>query len=114
MSKDDHEDLRTRPRAGLPAPQETLAVYAAIFDETVKLSIAKSGDYGDPSPAKESYFPFGEASYAHMLATKTLRIVNLVKKAQRGEGANFEGLDDSLADLLNYTLFFMAYRRLRK
>ena len=102
---------KPQPTSREEAERRLHAVYRELFEDAVRLSITKSGDYGDMTPEKSSYFPFGDASYAHMLHTKMSRIMNLVKRAQRGETANHESLDDSLVDLFNYTLFYMAFRR---
>jgi hypothetical protein len=86
------------------------AAYLRVFEECLGLSIAKSRDYGDSDPTKKSYMPFGDASYMTMLHTKTQRLVSLIQNAQRGDKPNFEGIDDSLKDLINYAFFYAVYR----
>ena len=59
--------------------------------------------------ARDAYFPFGDASYAQMIHTKSQRVNSLVDAGLKGRPTNFEGLLDSLYDLLNYASF-MAER----
>jgi hypothetical protein len=61
------------------------------------------------SRARDEYFPFGYASYAQMIHTKSQRIISLVDAGLKGRPTNFEGLLDSLYDLINYASF-MAER----
>lgn len=79
------------------------------------LCIKKSQDYNqhsedlDPHTInRDHYFPFGAVSYAQMLYTKALRFNSLVLKEQRGAEANFEGLDDTALDIINYAGFFLS------
>lgn len=71
----------------------------------------KSMDYGDPDHAKRSYFPYGDASYMHMILTKFQRLKNLADKKIRGETVNnqFEPYTDTLRDLINYCAFYLQY-----
>lgn len=93
---------------------EMRKAYGQVFEDCLGLVISKSLDYGDPDPAKTSYMPFGDASYATMLHTKTQRLVHLVQKAQKGEAPNHEGLDDTIRDLINYAFFFAVARGIGK
>lgn len=81
-----------------------------VLMEAALLLREKSEDYNNdpnPDPARRNYFPFGDASYLHMLHTKFERVkaIRLAKK----ENPNFEGARDSLIDLINYAAFYAAY-----
>lgn len=80
--------------------------------EAALLCIKKSADYNQGSGHEDihavdrsPYFPFGAASYAQMLHTKSTRFVSLVKK---GGPAEFEGLRDTALDIINYAGFYIA------
>lgn len=86
-----------------------------LFVDVLTVLIKKSQDYNAErqkdnnfnidDPRKE-YFPFGKKSYAHMLWTKVLRIVNLLKKKS---APNFEGVKDSIIDLVAYSMFMYSF-----
>ena len=69
--------------------------------EATALVLKKGQDYNS-EVGRASYFPFGMQSYVHMIHTKTQRLVNLVKS---GRAPNFEGIRDTLLDLINYSSF---------
>lgn len=73
------------------------------------LVLQKSLDYNgseNPGNTRDEYFPFGILSYAQMIWTKALRFKNL----GQGRAANFESLDDTALDLINYCSFFLDWR----
>lgn len=73
----------------------------------------KSEDYNGTSsanecdPARNSYFPYGDKSYLHMLHTKFKRIESVALRSQ--DSPNYESVRDSLLDLINYSAFYVAY-----
>ena len=73
---------------------------------------AKTADYQggatdtEADPARLQYFPYGTTSYMHMIHTKWLRVQNIL---QAGGTPNFESIEDSLLDMINYTAFFHAF-----
>lgn len=74
------------------------------------LVLKKSEDYNGtahPGEARDAYFPFGTVSYAQMLFTKALRFVSLARK--EGKDPNFEGLEDTALDIINYASFFIDW-----
>ena len=87
--------------------------HPAALAKAALLCIRKSQDYNqgqtDPHTIdRTGYFPFGAVSYAQMLHTKTERFMSLTRKAIRGESVNFEGMDDTALDIINYAGFFLA------
>lgn len=83
--------------------------------EAALLCIRKSADYNhgkgtNPHTVDRSvYFPFGNVSHAQMLFTKALRFVSLVEKELGGAPPNFEGLQDTALDIINYGGFYIAH-----
>lgn len=69
--------------------------------EALALVAKKNQDYNSNTD-RSLYFPFGLKSYVHMIWTKALRVVNLVKSDSE---PNFEGVRDSLLDMINYASF---------
>ena len=65
----------------------------------------------DADPARSSYFPYGNISYLHMVHLKLKRIETLVLKKHNNpdQPINFESLEDSLIDLINYCAFFHSH-----
>ena len=76
----------------------------------------KSMDYNGSidetaDPARSEYFPYGNISYLHMVHLKLKRIETLVlnKHNNPDRPINFESLEDSLIDLINYCAFFHSH-----
>lgn len=80
---------------------------AEILKEAADLKIKKSQDYQNGMWEESDYFPFGSQSYIHMMWTKMLRIRSVAEK----ENTNFESLEDSLLDMINYSAMYIAYLR---
>ena len=80
---------------------------AAILQEAAKLKVKKSADYQGGQWREKDYFPFGDTSYIHMMWTKMLRIRSVAEQ----ENTNFESLEDSLLDMINYSAMYIAFLR---
>lgn len=79
-----------------------------IMEEAIALKKRKSKDYQGSQFSQDDYFPFGHQSYLHMLHTKMLRIRSVAEQ----ETTNFESLEDSLIDMINYcAMYASAVRR---
>lgn len=76
--------------------------------EVTRLSLAKNEDYNSETK-RDEYFPFGDVSYAQMIWTKGLRAMNIVKRAMKGKGQNFEGIRDTLRDIINYATYWLEW-----
>lgn len=72
---------------------------------------AKGKDYNDVPGGRDAYFPFGHLSYAHMIHTKELRLQSLLKAMQIGRRVNFEGILDTVEDLINYATYYAEAMR---
>ena len=80
---------------------------AEILKEAADLKIKKSKDYQGGMWKEKDYFPFGGQSYIHMMWTKMLRIRSVAEQ----ENTNFESLEDSLLDMINYSAMYIAFLR---
>lgn len=87
--------------------------FAAVAEAQL-LVLRKSEDYNgdalstaEASRVRDVYFPFGAASYVHMIHIKSQRLVQLTKNDLDGKAPNFEGARDSALDLINYASFFV-------
>lgn len=93
--------------------------HPAALARAALLCIKKSEDYNhgkivDPHEVDRSvYFPFGAMSYAQMIHTKSQRFISLVKKSNEGFGSNFEGLNDTALDIINYAGFYLDAERFK-
>lgn len=57
---------------------------------------------------REDYFPFGLLSYSQMIHIKSLRLQSVATLTNNGKEINFESAEDTLLDLINYSI--MAYK----
>ena len=80
---------------------------AEILKEAADLKIKKSKDYQGGQWKESDYFPFKDQSYIHMMWTKMLRIRSVAEKSD----VNFESLEDSLLDMINYSAMYIAFLR---
>lgn len=76
-----------------------------VIRRVAELRIRKGQDY-NAGPQLADYFPFGHVSYAQMIHIKNLRIQSLIAVESQGRTPNFDGLMDSLEDLINYATFY--------
>ena len=81
-----------------------------ILKDAADLKQRKSKDYQGGKWTEEDYFPFGDKSYLHMIVTKYLRIMSVAEQ----ENTNFESLEDSLIDMINYCAMYAAFIENRK
>jgi hypothetical protein len=90
-------------------------VSVTVLEECIKLQIAKATDYqNDVSSVKQAdYYRLGVDSIYDMMHTKMLRLKSLMEtaKANPDSKPNFEGLEDTAKDLINYSSFFAAWIR---
>lgn len=84
-----------------------------VLIECIELQRKKDRDYqSEESPIRQAdYYRNGIDSIYEMLHTKMLRVLSLTHSAKKGREPNFEGIEDSLKDLINYASFGVAYIR---
>lgn len=80
--------------------------YLDLIQPAIDLVVKKHEDYNNESLLLENYFPFEHASYVQMLHIKTLRLVGLTKQQNK---PNFENVQDTVLDLINYAVFYLDY-----
>ncbi len=100
-----------RELAKLRAEAAEREVMSPVWLELQALREAKGKDYNDVPGGRDAYFPYGHFSYAHMLQTKSLRIQSLLAALQKGREVNFEGLYDTVKDLVNYGTYYAEAMR---
>ena len=76
-----------------------------ILKDAAELKERKSKDYQGGRWTEEDYFPFGHQSFCHMIHTKYMRMMSVVEQ----EETNFESLEDTLIDLINYSAMYAAW-----
>lgn len=86
-----------------------------VLRECIELQLKKSRDYQNPnSLIKQSdYYPSGCLTILEIMHAKMLRIRSVIEAMQYDEtyAPNFESLEDSAKDLINYASFFVSYSR---
>lgn len=85
-----------------------------VLEECVELQLKKSRDYQNPnSTVKQAdYYPNGIVTIHDIMHAKMLRMKSVMEAMQSSDyDPNFESLEDSAKDLINYASFFVAYCR---
>lgn len=82
------------------------AKYLELLGPAIDVVAKKDEDYNSTVKLAE-YFPFGDISYVQMMHVKLLRIRNLIEPG--AAPPNFEGLKDSVHDLINYAVFYLEH-----
>ena len=85
-----------------------------VLQECVDLQLKKSRDYQNPnSTVKQAdYYPNGVTTIHDIMHAKMLRMKSVMETMQGDDyDPNFESLEDSAKDLINYASFFVAYCR---
>jgi len=85
-----------------------------VLQECIDLQLAKSRDYQNPNSTvlQADYYPNGITTIHDIMHAKMLRMKS-VMEAMQGDDyePNFESLEDSAKDLINYSSFFVSYCR---
>ena len=86
-----------------------------VLQECAELQTAKSRDYQNPNSRirQADYYPRGIASILDIIYAKTLRMYSVLEAMESDPeyNPNFESLEDSGKDLINYASFLVAYMR---
>lgn len=89
------------------------AEFMKVVERVAELVDKKGQDYNGRESVHD-YFPFHHKSYVQMLWVKLMRILHVTKKQDAGEKLNFETAQDSVEDLLAYTVFYLDYLQKEK
>lgn len=85
-----------------------------VLHECAELQLKKSRDYQNPNStvSQADYYPNGITTIHDIMHAKMLRMKSVMEAMQSDEySPNFESLEDSAKDLINYTSFFVSYLR---
>jgi hypothetical protein len=87
-----------------------------VLQECVQLQLKKSRDYQNPNSTvrQADYYPNGIVTIHDIMHAKMLRMKSVMEAMQtEGYDPNFESLEDSAKDLINYASFFASYCRFK-
>jgi hypothetical protein len=86
-----------------------------VLNECADLQLKKSNDYQNPNSRikQADYYPQGISTILDIMHAKVLRARSVVEAMENDPNyeQNFESLEDSGKDLINYASFFVAYLR---
>ena len=84
-----------------------------ILLEAADLQRRKSQDYQNPLSrvCQADYYPRGVNTILDTMNGKILRMYSVLETMEAGGKVNFESVEDSAIDLINYASFLVAYMR---
>jgi len=86
---------------------------ANILLEAAEIQEKKGQDYNNAASrvTQADYYPNGVYSILDICQAKVLRMYSVLDTMQAGGNPNFESIEDSAIDLINYASFVTAYVR---
>ena len=86
-----------------------------IINEAVALQLKKSDDYQNKESwiKQADYYPRGVLTILDIVYAKVLRMYSVIEAMENDANyeQNFESIEDSCKDLINYSSFIVAYCR---
>ena len=86
-----------------------------VLRECIELQNKKANDYQNPNSTikQADYYPSGCLTILEIIHAKVLRMRSVMEAMQNDPyyRPNFESLEDSAKDLINYASFYVAYSR---
>lgn len=86
-----------------------------VLQECIELQLKKASDYqnSNSSVSQADYYPSGCKTIYEIMHAKMLRIKSVMQAMENDKSynQNFESLEDSAKDLINYASFFVAWLR---
>jgi hypothetical protein len=86
-----------------------------VLSECAEIQIKKSNDYQNPNSriVQADYYPRGVASIMDIIHAKVLRLWSVIEamESDPNYNPNYESIEDSAKDLINYASFLVAYSR---
>jgi len=84
-----------------------------VLLEAAELQRKKAEDYNNKaSRVKQAdYYPRGVMSILDIINAKVLRMYSVLEAMENGAKPNFESVEDSGLDLINYASFLVTYMR---
>jgi hypothetical protein len=86
---------------------------AQVLLEAADIQEKKGQDYNNAvsSVQQADYYPRGVTSILDIVNAKYLRMVSVLETMEAGGNVNFESVEDSAIDMINYASFIVAYMR---
>jgi len=86
---------------------------ASILLEAADIQEAKGNDYNNAASrvTQADYYPNGVYTILDTCQSKVLRMYSVLDTMKDGGKVNFESIEDSCLDLINYASFIVAYMR---
>jgi hypothetical protein len=95
--------------------QQTERESVKALRECIELQLSKSRDYQNPNSRikQADYYPNGVITLLDIIHAKKLRMDSVVAAMQNDPSykPNFESLEDSAKDMINYCSFIVSYCR---
>lgn len=84
-----------------------------VLRECAEVQQKKSNDYQNPNSniVQSDHYPRGCATILDMVHQKVVRMYSVMQASEAGTEPNFESLEDSAKDAINYLSFFVSYSR---
>lgn len=86
-----------------------------VLQECAEIQLKKSKDYQNEASRirQADYYPRGVATILDLIYAKTLRMQSVIEAMEKDTSyaPNFESIEDSAMDLINYASFVVAYSR---
>lgn len=86
-----------------------------VLQECAEVQLKKSKDYQNEASRirQADYYPRGVATILDLIYAKTLRMQSVVEAMEKDPtyNPNFESIEDSAMDLINYASFVVSYCR---
>ena len=85
----------------------------AVLQEAIEIQNRKGADYNavESSVVQADYYPRGVWSILDIIHAKYLRMVSVLEKTEAGGSPNYESVEDSAIDMINYASFLVAWTR---
>ena len=86
-----------------------------VLKECIELQIRKGRDYQNPKSriTQSMHYPRGCATILDIMQGKMIRMYSVMEAIEHDPNyePNFESIEDSAMDLINYASFFVSYAR---
>jgi hypothetical protein len=86
-----------------------------VLKECIELQVKKSNDYQNPHSAikQADYYPNGVSTILDIIWAKVLRARSVLEAMQHDPtySPNFESIEDSFKDMINYSSFAVSFCR---
>ena len=84
-----------------------------VLKECAELQQRKSNDYQNEKSriVQADHYPRGCATILDMAYQKIIRMYSVMETMEHDDQVNFESLEDSAIDAINYLSFFVSYSR---